>query len=341
MSKPDGNVPCIVPRGPSGVMDALDGSAGWGDAAVIVPWELWQAYGDLDILREQHPSMTAWVDYAARCARERHHPERAEPDPYLWDTGHHFGEWLEPGGTAVIDPTADHADVATAYLHRSADLLSRIAQLLDRTADAARYAALADGTRKAWQAHYLADDGTVTPATQATYVRALAFGLIPDRLCPAAADRLATLVRKAGTHLGTGFLATPDLLPVLADHGHLDLAYDLLLQRTQPSWLAMIDRGATTVWESWEGLADDGTPQDSLNHYSKGAVISFLHTRTAGIRQLEPAYRRFLIAPPPGRRPALRRGRTPQPVEPYRLRMVHRRGRHLPAHRDRTGRHAR
>ena len=95
---------------------------------------------------------------------------------------------------------------------------------------------------------------------------------MPDELRQQAADDLADLVRKADTHLGTGFLATPDLLPVLADHGHLDLAYELLFQDTEPSWLAMIDRGATTVWERWEGIDDDGVPHESLNHYSKGAV---------------------------------------------------------------------
>ncbi|WP_254650839.1 family 78 glycoside hydrolase catalytic domain [Streptomyces sp. GbtcB7] len=296
---PDGNVPCIVPRGPSGVMDALDGSAGWGDAAVIVPWELWRAYGDLGILREQYPSMKKWVEYAARSARERQHPQRAVHHPYLWDTGHHFGEWLEPGGTEAIDPTLDHGDVATAYLHRSADLLASTAQLVN-SGEAARYEEIAQGALHAWRSHYVAGDGSLTPHTQATYVRALAWGLLPEELRSAAAGHLASLIRAAGTHLGTGFLSTPDLLPVLADHGHLDLAYELLLQRTPPSWLGMLDRGATTVWESWEGIGDDGRARGSLNHYSKGAVISFLHTRTAGIRPLEPGYRRFLVAPRPG-----------------------------------------
>ncbi len=125
-------------------------------------------------------------------------------------------------------------------------------------------------------------------------------------------ERLVERIREAGTHLGTGFLATPYLLPVLADTGHLDVAYELLLQDTPPSWLAMVDRGATTVWESWEGIDEDGRPHDSLNHYSKGAVISFLHNYTAGIT----ASRRPPGLPPlPGRAPARRgdhlgRGRT-------------------------------
>ena len=131
-------------------------------------------------------------------------------------------------------------------------------------------------------------------------MRALRFGLVPDELRQQAADDLADLVRKAGTHLGTGFLATPDLLPVLADHGHLDLAYELLFQDTEPSWLAMIDRGATTVWERWEGIDEDGVPHESLNHYSKGAVISFLHRYVAGLQRLEPTWRRFRVQPRPG-----------------------------------------
>jgi alpha-L-rhamnosidase len=114
------------------------------------------------------------------------------------------------------------------------------------------------------------------------------------------AERLVELVRKADTHLATGFLATPYLLPVLADAGHLGVAYELLRQDTEPGWLVMVDRGATTVWEHWNGVDDAGVPHESLNHYSKGAVISFLHRYTAGIELLEPAYRRFRVAPRPG-----------------------------------------
>ena len=155
------------------------------------------------------------------------------------------------------------------------------------TTTPARYAELADGVRAAWRAEYLDADGRLTPDTQANHVRALAFDLVPDELRPAVADRLVELIRAAGTHLGTGFLATPYLLPVLADTGHLDVAYELLLQDTEPSWLAMIDRGATTVWERWNGVDADGVPHESLNHYTKGAVVSFLHRYVAGIELLD------------------------------------------------------
>jgi alpha-L-rhamnosidase len=120
---------------------------------------------------------------------------------------------------------------------------------------------------------------------------------VPAELRDAVAERLVDLIRKADTYLGTGFLATPFLLPVLADTGHLDVAYELLRQDGEPSWLVMVDRGATTIWEHWNGVDADGVPHESLNHYSKGAVISFLHRYTAGIELVEPAYRRFRIRP--------------------------------------------
>ena len=113
-------------------------------------------------------------------------------------------------------------------------------------------------------------------------------------------DGYVTLVEDAGDHLTTGFLATPDLLPVLADAGHLDVAYTLLLQDTSPSWLTMIDRGATTIWEHWDGVTADGLAHESLNHYSKGAVISFLHRYVAGLAPIEPGYRTFRVQPRPG-----------------------------------------
>jgi alpha-L-rhamnosidase len=125
---------------------------------------------------------------------------------------------------------------------------------------------------------------------------------VPDELRAQTAARLVALVREAGNHLNTGFLATPFLLPVLADHGHLDVAFELLFQDTPPSWLTMVERGATTIWEDWEGIDADGHPHASLNHYSKGAVVSFLHEYVAGIRLLDdaPGYRHFAVVPTPG-----------------------------------------
>ncbi|MFE4196740.1 family 78 glycoside hydrolase catalytic domain [Paenarthrobacter sp. NPDC056912] len=314
----DGRVPTVVPNPagdrPSGNVfeDLATGSAGWGDAAVFVPWSLWRAYGDKEALSRSFPSMRAWVDYAAGAASANRHPDRASfrPDPlpheqYLWDTGFHFGEWLEPDTPPNPDPARDHGIVATAYLHRSARLLAQAAAVLGEHDTAARYDALAGKARDAWRAEYLDGAGRLNEESQGHYVRALAFGFVPDELAPRTASRLVELIRLNGTRLGTGFLATGLLLPTLAEHGHLDVAYELLLSTGTPSWLGMLDAGATTMWEWWDGVTGSGA-RGSLNHYSKGAVGSFLYTHLAGIRlpanprESESAYRTVTIAPQPG-----------------------------------------
>ncbi|GMU77605.1 MAG: alpha-L-rhamnosidase [Acidimicrobiia bacterium] len=287
----------------------LQGSSGWGDAMVLVPWGLYTTYGDADVLAELWPHMVRWVDFAAHAARTHRFAARAAARPtplpheeFLWDGGWQWGEWCEPDAAQQDFLQVDQGYVGTAYLHHSAALAARIGRLLGHDADAARFDVLAAHALDAWRTEYVAADGSLTPDTQAAHVRALAFDLVPPELRGQTADRLAALVRTAGTHVGTGFLATPHLLPVLADAGYAELAYEVLLKDTPPSWLAMSERGATTVWEDWEGIDADGRPHASLNHYSKGAVISFLHTYVAGIRTVdgENAYRRFRVVPRPG-----------------------------------------
>ena len=308
----DGRVTSIVPDpSPLAPMwSGFHGSSGWGDAAVHVPWVLHHESGRTDILAAQLESMCKWVDYCSGLAATGRHASRlersAEPRPheqYLWDTGWHFGEWLEPG--VDIETVTrhlkrvDHGPVATAYLHRSARELAEIAELLDRPDLATRYGELAARSREAWQAEFIDADGNVSPRTQANLTRALAFDLVPEELRQPTADHLARLVAEAGGHLGTGFLATPFLLPVLAEHGHLDTAYELLFQPSEPSWLFMSDR-YSTIWEDWDALLPDGTAKHSLNHYSKGAVISFLHRYVAGLRAAAPGWSQVLVAPRPG-----------------------------------------
>jgi len=312
---PDGRIPNVIPdaghnRRDDGLFSYIQGSAGWGDAAVIVPWETYRAYGDTRVLADQYPSAARWLDFAMDKARTGRWGARAEacPEPapheeFLWDSGFHYGEWSEPRGA---DDTPFHAldpgPVATAYLHQSSRLMAKTAAVLGMTEDADRYHHYADNVLDAWRAEFIGPDGDLTVDTQANHVRALAFGLVPDDLRERTAARLVALIREVGTHLGTGFLATPHLLPALADAGHLGVAYELLRQDTEPSWLVMIDRGATTIWEDWDGVGEDGSLNASLNHYSKGAVVSFLHRYTAGIRLREdfPAYRHFDIKPAPG-----------------------------------------
>ncbi|MEU4612825.1 family 78 glycoside hydrolase catalytic domain [Streptomyces umbrinus] len=299
----------------------MTGSAGWGDAIVAVPWELYESYGDREILAENWEAMVRWVEWALTTARTARHHTRversAEPlahEQYLWDGSFHWGEWTEPRAKAAdgthVDPVkddpvawfmADKGEVGTAFLYRSTATLARVARVLDRTEDADRYAVIAERIRDAWRTEFLSPDGRTAGDTQAGYVRALSLGLVPGELRAATVARLIELIRAADTHLTTGFLATGDLLPVLADSGHSDVAYELLLQRTAPSWLYMVDRGATTIWEEWEGIDGTGAAHESLNHYSKGAVVRFLHTHTLGLRQAPGsiAWESFEVAPVP------------------------------------------
>jgi alpha-L-rhamnosidase len=315
-----GVVANLAPSPPSesegGFLAALNGSAGWGDAAVIVPWEIYRAYGDRRLVEVQWPSMVAWLAHVEGAAAGGRHPERTarRPEPlpherYLWDSGFHWGEWLVPGedlkGADEFETfrQADKADVATAYFAYSARLMSRLAGVIGRSKEALAYRELAERVATAWRAEFIDADGRLVPDTQANHVRALAFDLVPAERRADVAARLVELIRDADTHLATGFLATPYLLPVLVDAGHADVAYELLFSDTMPSWLYMIDRGATTVWERWNGIGADGEPFESLNHYSKGAVVSFLHRYVAGIRLLDdsgPAYRHFRVQPVPG-----------------------------------------
>jgi alpha-L-rhamnosidase len=330
--KPDGAVFHVAPENELGKSEAVipAGSAGYSDAAVIVPWRIYRAYGDVRLLAEQWPSMAAWVDRCEHLARTTRHPERAKTRPtpasheqFLLDTGVHFGEWLAP--PSPVDQSnpklakgRDDSDFATAYFCHSATLLARMARVLGDIAAAQRYEVLAENIRSAWWTEYGKDDGSLRRATQANYVRALAFGLPPDDTREQVVQRLVALIRASGMHVGTGTFGTALILPVLADAGHANVAYDLLLQDTPPSWMTMIERGPSTIWEMWDGVDENGKAHFSLNHFSLGSVISFMHTHIAGIRlgKDSPAYRRFRIAPVPGGDLTWARARLESPYGP-------------------------
>ena len=284
----------------------MTGSAGWGDAIVAVPWELYEAYGDTEVLAENWDAMSRWVEWALDDGSHRTTPlastaisrtRAARGIPVGWVVplgGVDRAEGQGPDGNPInpiqANPmawfTADKGEVGTAYLYRSTLTTPRAcAGVLGRDDDRDRYKRVAAQVLDAWRTEFLRPEGRTATDSQASYVRALSFGLIPDDLRNAAAGRLVELIRDAGTHLGTGFLSTGHLLPVLAGTGYADVAYELLLQRSAPSWMYMLDHGATTIWEEWEGIDDRGRAHESLNHYSKGAVIHFLHTHVLGLRQ--------------------------------------------------------
>lgn len=314
----DGTVPPFIPNqdpktaarrpGIAGKLESqLPKSTGWGDAVVLIPWAMHRAYGDRDILRDNYDAMRRWVGYLSREAETKRGRSRwfarrlGEHDRYIIGSGHHFGEWLRPddGLRQVLQLVfAPSSVVATAYYAHSARILGEVAALLGKTRDAKRFGDLAERVRTAWTAAFVRERGSrIGEDKQDDYVRALAFDLIPVHQRPAAVERLVELIEQAGDHLGTGFLSTPMILDVLTAAGRGDVAYRLLLQDTSPSWLYPLTKGATTVWEKWDGFTEDGRGSGSHNHYSFGAVASWLVESVAGLAPASPGYRDIRIAP--------------------------------------------
>lgn len=187
--------------------------------------------------------------------------------------------------------------VATAYFEHSSRRLAQIAKLIGRDEDVERLTAYADGARAAWQRAYMGDPVLLEPDAQATYVRALEFDLMPEARREQTAERLVQRIREREDHLGTGFLSTGFLLKQLSENGYGEVALDLLLQEDAPSWLNQVQRGATTIWETWTGVGENGEPVASYNHYSLGGAARWLYEHLAGIRLASPGWRNLIVEP--------------------------------------------
>ena len=296
-----GSVPHVVPN----VLPAFEGrdaggAAGWADAATIIPWNMYLAYGDKRVLESQYESMSRWVGYQRTRAG----------DDLIWAGDFHFGDWLAfaSAGMAANDypgATTGKDFIATAYFARSTDLLQRAAKVLGKQEDAARYADQLAKIKAAFRREFVTEAGRVGEGTQTAYALALQFDLLPEELRAAAARRLAEDVRTR-KHLTTGFLGTPPLCHVLSRYGYLDEAYLLLNREEYPSWLYPVKQGATTIWERWDGQKPDGsfqtTEMNSFNHYAYGAIGDWMYRVMAGIDvdEAAPGYKHVLIQPRPG-----------------------------------------
>lgn len=300
----DGCVGSIIPD--VGLPGFVDGSAGWADAAVIIPYTLFKVYGNRQVLEDQYESMVKWLGFLIKRAQKTQWVNMLRRNPhkqYVIDTGYHWGEWLEPGHVmsrdALRNVFSPDAEVATAYYAYSAGLLSEIAQVLGNEDDAARYRTLAERIKLAYR-YTFTKDGLVESDRQCRYVRPVALDLLPEEDKKKNVARLNQMVIDNNYRIGTGFLTTPFILSVLVDYGYADTAYKLAENRQRPGWLYEVDKGATTIWENWNGIDDEGVPKDSFNHYAFGAVTGWYFSRVAGITPLEPGYRRVQIKPVPG-----------------------------------------
>ncbi|MGY1495773.1 family 78 glycoside hydrolase catalytic domain [Streptomyces sp. QTS52] len=298
--RPDGSVPLVIPDVPLGELPPTElpkagGSAGWGDAATVVPAALFEAYGGHGMLDRHYAAMRAWVGFTV---------DHLDDDG-TWSGNAQLGDWLDPAAPPE-DParaTTDSGYVATAFVAHSARLLSDAARELGHVDDADRYADLHRRTAEAaWRKW-----GDHARTTQTGCALALEFGIAPVTERADVGKALASLVRARDGRIATGFLGTPFVLPALTGTGHTDEAYQLLLNPECPGWLYQVARGATTMWERWDAIQPDGTIDVenagmmlSFNHYAYGAVATWLYRSVAGLRPASPGYRTLEIAPRPG-----------------------------------------
>jgi alpha-L-rhamnosidase len=273
--------PCVV------LEWAREGSPGYADAGVVVPWATYHEYADRRIVERHLGAGLAWLEYI-----------RSRNPGLVWREGRNndYGDWLAPQETPKDL-------VATAYFARSAALVAEQAAVADRADDAAAARSLADAVAAAFREAFVESDGTVTAGTQTAYVLALAFDLLLPEQRDRAAKALAEEVERCG-HVTTGFLAVSHLLPTLTGIGRTDLAYRLLLNEDYPSWGHHIKHGATTIWERWDGWRPETGFQDpwmnSFNHFALGSVGEWLYGHVGGIAAAAPGYARVRIAPLPG-----------------------------------------
>lgn len=274
--------------------DSFYSSSAWSDAATICPWTIYQCYGDKRILERQYDSMKMWVEYIKSQGN----------NPYLWNTGFQYGDWLglDSKPESFIGATPQDF-IATAFFAHSTDILVKTAGVLGEKDDAELYGELYHNILENFRKEFITPNGRLATETQTAHVLALMFDLVEEKDRKRTIEALAKLIKENNNHLTTGFVGTPYLCHVLSNNGYNELAYELLQQIDYPSWLYQITKGATTIWEHWDGIKEDGSfwnkDMNSFNHYAYGAIGDWLYRIVAGLNTdiLNPGYRHILISP--------------------------------------------
>jgi len=290
----DKGIPFVIPQ----VLDDKScSSSAWGDAATICPWTIYLCYGDIKILEQQYESMKMWVEYIRKQGENE----------YLWNTGFHFGDWLgldsKPDSYIGATPTDF---IATAFYAYSTEILASTAKIINKLSDAKEYEALYSNIVENFRKEFVTPNGRLVAETQTAHVLALMFNLVKECDKKRTADTLVKYLEESKYHLTTGFVGTPYLCHVLSENGYNDIAYKLLLQTDYPSWLYQITKGATTIWEHWDGIKEDGSfwskDMNSFNHYAYGAIGDWLYRVVCGIgaSAKSPGYKHINICPKPG-----------------------------------------
>ncbi|EWH10535.1 alpha-L-rhamnosidase [Catenovulum agarivorans DS-2] len=280
-------VPVVVPNEVGEIVQA-----GWSDAAVTIPWDVYWRTGDTDILAENYDMMTRWIKY--------HQSQLKDGISHMWTVG----DWLQPYSTMPDSRRGetDNTLISSAFYARSLDLVARTAKVLGKQQDWQHYLTLFEQAKRDFQQYYFDQQGQlkVGKQTQTAYLLAIGFDLLDEETTQKAVPHLLAQFDAAGGHLRTGFLGTPLIAPVLDKVGRADVALDLVFKQTYPSWLYPVSQGATTMWERWDGFTFDkgyAKKAGSLNHYAYGAIGQWLYDRLAGISPLTAGYQTIRIAP--------------------------------------------
>ncbi len=268
-------------------------SAAWSDAAVIIPWVVYQTYGDIRILEESWQCMHEWVDYIR---------DKTNEDG-LWMSGYQYGDWLaldREQGDGSVGATDVYLVANTYYLYVT-DLVRQTARALGKQEEAENYRQLYEKTLESFREEYFTSRGRIVSETQTGCVLALYFRLAREKDKERILQSLTANIENHKNHLTTGFVGTPYLCHALSENGAHEIASGLFMKEDYPSWLYAVNKGATTVWEKWNGIYPDGSMPhpglNSMNHYANGAVGDWMYRKIGGINQLEAGYHKFYIKP--------------------------------------------
>lgn len=296
----------------SGAAEGCDTSSGWGDAVLRVPLAVYKAYGDRRILEDNYGAMKKWLDYIEERAANHHPAEyetwdevHRERSRFLWNTDFHYGDWLIPSMVIGKDAThmmdsalATRYIVAPAYFAFSAQMMKEVCEALGHTKEAEHYGDLYKKIREAFIEEYIREDGTAAVDLQGVYVICLKIGLVPDDLRQAMVNHLCELIAANHGCLDTGFLSVLFLMDALCENGREKDAFRQLFQNQCPGWMYEIEHGATTLWESWGAISEEGKVSTySYNHYAFGCVGDWLYREIGGLQAAEPGYKKIRIAP--------------------------------------------
>jgi alpha-L-rhamnosidase len=305
----NGQIPGLIPWIKSDMMLSSGfgniSSAGWADACIIIPWHLYVQYEDINFLKDNYQMMKKWMNYVEKRCASNVTQESEEYEKCIWDMDFHYGDWFIPSlvnedgsPNPMISAKLTGNQVATMYFAYSSELLSNIASILGEEEDSEYYSDLSKKVKAAFNQGYIDERGKIVGNLQGLYALAAYFNMGDDETNKKLVERLVQKIEENGDRLDTGFLATPILLDVLTSYGRKELAYKLLLQEDCPSWLYMVNQGATSIWESWDAIKPDGNRNTtSFNHYSLGSVEDYIVRKIIGLNKVSEEEAKFIIEP--------------------------------------------